>query len=117
MTSGWVNRLGKNGSVGLALAAGFLACWLLMTPDRSPLKAQIRELHAAHLIVEPTQDGLQVVYLLDPTNHTFSVYHYSPKSGKLKLAAARHYEADMQLLEFNNEEPHVSDIEKLIKSK
>ena len=68
-------------------------------------------------IVQNAADGSQVVYLLDGAERTLCVYQYDPRKGKLKLAAARHLRADQQLLEFNNEEPHVSDIEKLARSR
>jgi hypothetical protein len=68
-------------------------------------------------IVQNAADGSQVVYLLDDAERTLCVYQFDPRKGKLKLAAARHLRADQQLLEFNNEEPHVSDIEKLAHSR
>lgn len=68
-------------------------------------------------LVEQTSGGAQVLYLLDQAQRTVAVYQYDPARGKLKLSASRHFGADMQLLEFNNEEPHVADIERLSRSK
>jgi 6-phosphogluconolactonase (cycloisomerase 2 family) len=67
-------------------------------------------------MVEPSATGGQVLYLVDQNQRTLTVYQYDPNKGKLKLSASRHFGADQQLLEFNNEEPHVADIERLSRS-
>ena len=61
--------------------------------------------------------GGQALYLIDPKTKVLSVYEFDAKKSKLKLAAIRHYAADHQLSEFNNEQPFVADIEQLIKKR
>ena len=97
------------------LVLGVLACFAVIGLGTSPVaQAQTAGPKSPPVtIVQNTADGSQVVFLLDDAERTLCVYQYDPRKGKLKLTAARHLRPDQQLLEFNNEEPHVSDIEKL----
>lgn len=60
-------------------------------------------------------NGTQLLYLVDPKQKTFSIYELDTRKSKLKLAVVRHYAADHQLAEFNNEPPQVGEIEKLVR--
>ena len=57
----------------------------------------------------------QLVFVVDPRAQVLSVYEFDTKKSRLKLAAVRHYAADHQLSEYNNEAPNVADIEKLVR--
>ncbi|MBY0586272.1 hypothetical protein K2X85_03795 [bacterium] len=81
-----------------------------------PVRAGAASVSPMAAIVEQTPGGGQVVYLIDQAQRTLTIYQYDPGKGKLKLSASRHIGADQQLLEFNNEEPHVADIERLSRS-
>lgn len=59
----------------------------------------------------------QALFLLDPKQKIFSIYDFDLRKGKLKLAAVRHFAADHQLAEFNNEPPYVAEIEKLVRQR
>lgn len=101
-----------------ALVGGLVSFAVLGWGSLPTVQAQsAAEKGSSTAIVQNAADGSQVVYLLDGSERTLCVYQFDPRKGKLKLAAARHLRADQQLLEFNNEEPHVSDIEKLAHSR
>lgn len=65
--------------------------------------------------VNESASGGQFLYLIDPKQKVLSVYEFDPRKTKLKLAAVRHFSADHQLAEFNNEPPMVADIERLVR--
>jgi hypothetical protein len=106
---------------GLALLSFGMLAGLLLTGgglggtwERAKASAGVSSAPTA--FVEPSAGGGHVLYLLDHSQRTLTVYQYDPGKGKLKLSASRHIGADQQLLEFNNEEPHVADIERLSRS-
>ena len=68
-------------------------------------------------VVSDPASGAQTVYVLDPKQKAFSVYVYDARKEKLRLAAARHFAADHQLSEYNNEQPSVADIERLTRER
>lgn len=63
----------------------------------------------------------QMLYLIDTKTKAFAVYRVEPASSKtsgtLKLEAARKYEYDLKLSEYNNQPPEVSDIERMVTTK
>lgn len=103
----------------VGVGVGALAGWLLAGPaERTAALAQESSQGGRMLAV--TRDGVdgnQLLYLVDSDERTLCIYQFDPRRGKLKLAAARHLAADERLLEFNNDEPHVADIEKLVRSR
>jgi hypothetical protein len=52
-------------------------------------------------------------YLLDNENHTLCVYQYSPGERLLRFAAARNFEYDRQLSNFNTQPP-TTDVKDLV---
>lgn len=112
--------LGRGWTLALGLALGASAVWLATGPaaDSVALAQQSGEADSKMLAISRDGvDGAQLLYLVDTNERTLCVYQFDPRKGKLKLAAARHLAADERLLEFNNDEPHVADIEKLVRSK
>jgi hypothetical protein len=63
----------------------------------------------------PSSSGGHLLYVIDGREKVLSVYEVDGKKSKLKLTAARHFQADHQLAEFNNEAPAVADIEALVR--
>lgn len=63
--------------------------------------------------------GPQWLYLVDTRAQTFAVYRIDSQNsrGVVKLEAARHYQWDMQLAEYNNQQPEVAAIESMVKAK
>lgn len=64
----------------------------------------------------------QMLYLIDTKSKAFAVYRVEPAGsskglGTVKLEAARKYEYDLKLSEYNNQPPDVSSIEAMLKSK
>jgi hypothetical protein len=63
----------------------------------------------------------QMLYLIDTKSRALAVYRVEPAnskgSGSLKLEAARKYEYDLKLSEFNNQPPEVSSVEAMVTSK
>ena len=63
----------------------------------------------------------QMLYLIDTKAQAFAVYRVDPALAArgerpLKLEAARHYQWDLRLNEYNTQEPYVSTVEGLVKS-
>lgn len=62
----------------------------------------------------------QLLYLIDTKQKAFAVYRVDPVGGKgggsVKLEAARQYKYDLQLTEFNNQQPEVSAVEGMVKA-
>lgn len=60
----------------------------------------------------------QLLYLIDTKTHAMAIYRVDPANpkGTLKLEAARQYQYDLKLDEYNNLEPSVAAIESTVKS-
>jgi len=60
----------------------------------------------------------QLLYLVDTRGHSFAVYRIDPTNpkGTVKLEAARHYQWDLKLAEYNNQPPEVAAIESTVKT-
>lgn len=63
------------------------------------------------------QNG-QILTVIDTKAHALAVYRIDPANpkGALKLEAARQYQWDLQLAEYNNLPPEVAAIESTVKS-
>jgi hypothetical protein len=109
---------GRGWILAFGLAVGAIASWLAFGSVGSTAFAEPSSGSGAMIaIARDGADGVQLLYLVDSSERTLCIYQFDPRKGKLKLAAARHLAADERLLEFNNDEPHVADIEKLVRSK
>lgn len=66
----------------------------------------------------PGPRNSQLLYLIDTKSKAFLVYSVNPDNpkGTLKLEAARQYQWDLKLSEYNNLEPGVASIESMVKS-
>jgi len=66
----------------------------------------------------PTAGSAQFLYLIDTRAKAFAVYRVDPTQpkGAVKLEAARQYQWDLKLSEYNNQPPEVSSIESTVKS-
>jgi len=60
----------------------------------------------------------QLLYLIDTRARAFAVYRVDPSNpkGTVKLEAARQYQWDLKLAEYNNLPPEVTAIESTVKS-
>ena len=60
----------------------------------------------------------QFLYLIDTKAKAFAVYRVDPAAGKgaVKLEAARQYQWDLKLTEYNNQPPEVTAIESTVRS-
>jgi hypothetical protein len=65
-----------------------------------------------------TSGAAQLLYLVDTRAHAFAIYRIDPANpkGAVKLEAARQYQWDLKLTEFNNQPPEVSAIESTVKA-
>ena len=54
------------------------------------------------------------IYLIDSDNATMAVYQWLPSVRRLRLMAARNFEFDLQLDEFNSDDPTPREIKKLV---
>jgi hypothetical protein len=67
------------------------------------------------LIVMPMGDkGLIVI---DPRQRAIAVYHIDPASGKIVLKSARNIQWDLQIMDFNNENPVPQQIRSSLEQK
>ncbi len=59
----------------------------------------------------------QLLYIVDTKSRSFAIYRVDPTNpeGALKLEAARQYQWDLRLLEYNNQKPDVASVEASIK--
>jgi hypothetical protein len=57
----------------------------------------------------------QRLYLIDTKKQTFAIYKID-KEGWIELLSVRRYQADMELSEFNNKKPTVSEIQETVHS-
>lgn len=66
----------------------------------------------------PAGGNAQLLYLIDTKARAFAVYRVDPSNpkGTIKLEAARQYQWDLRLSEYNNLPPEVSAIESTVKS-
>lgn len=62
---------------------------------------------------------MQQLYIINTGTQSFAIYSINPdgKAGVVKLEAARRYEFDMKLAEYNNQQPEVAAIEGMVGSK
>jgi hypothetical protein len=68
-------------------------------------------------LTTPTGGPAQLLYLIDTRARAFAVYRVDPTSpkGMVKLEAARQYQWDLKLDEYNNVEPRPSAIESAVR--
>jgi len=73
-------------------------------------------LGARGIYMMPAQLGQSTwgVYLLDVDSQTISVYRASPESSHFRLMAARSFQYDRFLTDFNNERPNPKEVQKLV---
>jgi len=66
----------------------------------------------------PAGGNAQFLYLIDTRSRAFAVYRVDPSNpkGTVKLEAARQYQWDLRLAEYNNLPPEVAAIESTVKS-
>jgi hypothetical protein len=66
----------------------------------------------------PLGGSSQLLYLIDTKTRSLAVYRVDPTNpkGTVKLEAARQYQWDLKLDEYNNQEPSVAAIESTVKS-
>jgi hypothetical protein len=65
-----------------------------------------------------TAGTAQWLYLIDTRAHAFAIYRVDPTNpkGTVKLEAARQYQWDLKLAEYNNQPPEVAAIESTVKT-
>jgi hypothetical protein len=69
-------------------------------------------------LTTPMGNGSQMLFLVDTQARAFAAYRIDPSNpkGTVKLEAARKYQWDLQLDEYNNLEPNVAAIESTVRS-
>lgn len=106
-------RVGAMGLlVGLALA------WILGSDRVPPALAQATRNDATGTIAF-TSGGAgssQMLYVIDTRSQAFAVYRVDPSdpNGAVKLEGARQFRWDLQLSEYNNNEPNVAAVQSMV---
>jgi hypothetical protein len=121
MSTGHWGGLARYGLPGL-VAGLILASWL---GGQGPAaRAQVTPISDSNGTIAFTTavngSSSQMLYVIDTKSKAFAVYRVEPtspkNSGSVKLEAARQYQYDLKLSEFNNQPPEVSSIEAMVKS-
>jgi hypothetical protein len=84
-------------------------------PGASPTPV---EANGTIAFTSPSGGSAQLLYLIDTRSKAFAVYRVDPANlkGTVKLEAARQYQWDLKLSEYNNLPPEVTAIESTVKS-
>lgn len=61
-----------------------------------------------------TADGFQQIAVIDSKTRVMSVYHVEHKSGSIALKSVRNLSADLEMDEFNTEQPLPRDIRAIL---
>ena len=99
----------------ICLVAAALVCGLVTAGE---LAAQ-RPLPAASggplwVSDSPLEDGRRLLIVVNQVTRHAAVYHVDPQSGSLTLKTARDISSDLQLDEFNVQEPKPAALKKLL---
>jgi len=126
---GVVARYGVPGLLlGLGLAWAFgggglgAQAQMIPPPDRARAAAQGEAsgtiAFTAPLTSAAGTSPAQLLYLIDTRSRAFAVYRIDPTSpkGAVKLEAARQYQWDLKLTEYNNQAPEPDAIEAAVKA-
>jgi len=62
----------------------------------------------------PLEDGRRLLIVVDQATRHAAVYHVDPQSGSITLKTARDISSDLQLDEFNVQEPRPAALRKLL---
>jgi hypothetical protein len=99
----------------LLMLGGFFSTWRLPEAvGQRPAPAITSEIHSH---VTPVNDRLQVLTLVDPVTRHVTVYHLDLVSGVMTLKSARHVGYDLQLKEYNTNNPLPSEIRTLLEQR
>ena len=128
--SGWI-RYGLPGIIVGCIRALALQGWgVKALAEQGPTAAAVERANPRGseaisnngTIAFTTQSGVggsaQLLYLIDTRSKAFAIYRVDPNNSKgtVKLEAARQYQWDLKLAEYNNQEPNVAAIESTVKS-
>jgi hypothetical protein len=112
---GWEGR----GPAARAQAQAPSAIPMPIPVDRSrPAAGSTGEAAGTIALTTPMGNGAQMLFLVDTRARAFAAYRVDPSNpkGTVKLEAARQYQWDLRLDEYNNQEPNVAAIESTVKS-
>lgn len=99
------------GWIGATSVGGFGKTLQAATPSASGTEASMT------VVGDSANPGVHTLYLLDSRQKTVSVYRFDSRKERLQLSSVRHYAADHQLAEYNNDPPTVADIERLTRQR
>ena len=73
----------------------------------------------SELVVVPTAlgDKGQMLTVVDPRQRVLAVYHIDPLTGKIALKSVRNIQWDLQMPDFNNENPRPQEIRSLLEQR
>ncbi len=113
--SGLMLRFGLPG-----LLLGVAGCWFVSNGPKvaaqatTPLRAGSND-GSTIAMTTGALGAEQRLYLIDTKKQTFAIYKID-KDGWIELLSVRRYQADMELSEFNNKKPTVSEIQETVHS-
>lgn len=73
------------------------------------------EMHGLFVSTSPIDAGRQMLLVIDPERQVLAVYHIENISGEVSLRSTRALGYDLQLEDFNAEDPKPSAIKKMLR--
>jgi hypothetical protein len=119
MTSASWSAVGRFGVpafiLGVCLAG---AMGMGQVPEARAQAPRIPEAGGMLAFTSSGQGNSQWLYLIDTRNQAFAIYRVDPNNpkGTVKLEAARHFQCDLKLAEYNNLPPEVAAIEAMVRT-
>lgn len=97
-----------------AIAGGLLSQLVLAVGDSQAQTTSAARGETVFVAAGQISGETYGLYLVDYENKTICVYEYVPRDRRLKLRAARTYEFDAQLDEYNTDEPLPREVKELV---
>jgi hypothetical protein len=97
-----------------AVAGGLLSQLLLSARDACAQQRAAVRAETVFVAAGQISDETYGLYLVDYENETICVYEYVPQDRRLRLRAARTYQFDAQLDEYNTDKPLPRDVKELV---
>ena len=104
-------------ALGIMLATMFV--WTTVGPQPTARAQTAPAAKAGNLQIVKTAaaQGGEYIVVLDPLSHVLASYHVSAENGKITLASIRNIRWDLQLEEYNGNDPKPRDVRALLEKR
>jgi hypothetical protein len=111
----------RTAMMGALLVAGLVFAVFVVLPDSGAVFAQrpapgglVQGADGLLAFSETVDEQYQQVTLIDPERRVMAVYHVELETGKIALQSVRNFHWDLQMMEFNGENPLPQEIQSLL---